>query len=125
MSPRRAVLAAAVALAPAGCDASPGPDVVEVAPAAARRGDAVAILGARFCGGSTMSDEIEEGRCARAPAGSVAFGLDLPIARAEVLSWRDARIEAVVPQAAAVGPSLVVVTVNGRASNGGDFEVLP
>jgi hypothetical protein len=55
----------------------------------------------------------------------VVFGLELPMARAMVLSWTETSIEVTVPDAAQLGATDVIVTVDGRSSNGGAFEVLP
>jgi hypothetical protein len=82
----------------------------------------VAVHGEGFCGDGRAAGD---GTCASLPPGSVVFGLELPMARAMVLSWTETSIEVTVPDAAQLGATDVIVTVDGRSSNGGAFEVLP
>lgn len=106
-----------------GCEAAEGPRIEAVAPAAARRGSAVVLSGEGFCGPREVR---ADGACQpNLPSGHVDFGLEPPIARALVLTWRDAAIEVEVPGAVDTGATTVYVTVDGRSSNGVPFEVLP
>jgi hypothetical protein len=82
----------------------------------------VTVHGEDFCGEGRAAGD---GSCTTLPPGSVVFGLELPAARAEVLSWSDRAIGVTVPATAATGEVDVIVTVDGRSSNGGAFEVLP
>lgn len=112
----------AAALSLAACQPTGGPVIDRVEPARAARGATVTVRGEGFCGeGRAAAD----GSCRTLPPGAVDFGLDLPMARAMVLSWADAAIGVTVPAAAVTGPTTVVVTVDGRSSNGAEFEVLP
>jgi hypothetical protein len=72
----------------------------------------VTIDGANFCPAPA---------CDPLPSGGVDFGVD-PEVGAAIESWTETRIRAWVP-AAAQGTVLVVVTVDGRSSNGVEFEV--
>lgn len=101
-----------------GC-ASDGPVIDVISPSEAAPGALVTIEGSRFCGASRV---LEGGGCETLPTGSVSFGID-PQVFAEVTAWQDARIVAIVPVAAARGEVTVVVTVDGRSSNGVSFRV--
>jgi hypothetical protein len=85
-------------------------------PAAARRGAPVVVTGVRLCGA--------RGDCATA-AGQIDLGRSLPLARAVVVAYADTAAQIVVPDAAIVGSTVVIATVNEQASNALDFEVLP
>jgi hypothetical protein len=104
----------------AACAADPdAPRIDGVSPEEASVGAIVTITGERFCG--RVSAVGEGGACEPLPAGSVSFGID-PQVGAAIVTWRDSRIDARVP-AAASGEVLVVVTVDGRSSNGVSFRV--
>jgi uncharacterized protein (TIGR03437 family) len=111
--------AAAVALAACGVD---GPAIDRLEPATAAHGDIVTVHGAGFCGPDRAA---VGGECTSAPSGAVAFGLNPPMARAPILSWSDAAIAVQVPAAAPLGPTAVIVTVDGRSSNAATLEILP
>jgi hypothetical protein len=96
-----------------GCTDPTAPHIDRVVPGTAPVGAIVTIEVDHFCGPA--------GSCDPLPVGSVSFGID-PQIRASIRSWRADRIEAQVP-AAAAGPVLVVVTVDGRSSNGVSFHV--
>jgi hypothetical protein len=85
-------------------------------PAAAAHDATVTITGRRLCGASAD--------CASA-AGQVQIGLDAPIVRANVTAYTDTHADIVIPEVAPAGVTKIVVTVNERASNSIDFEVLP
>lgn len=101
-----------------GC-ASDGPAIDVISPAEGPTGAVVTIEGARFCGASPVLDG---GGCETLPTGSVSFGID-PQVSAEITAWQDDRIVVIVPDAAAPGDVTVVVTVDGRSSNGVSFRV--
>jgi hypothetical protein len=109
-----AVLGGLVALG--GCADDGGPRLAAVTPAAARRGATVTLTGSRLCG--IHAD------CAGA-AGAVELGLDPPMVRAIVIGYDDTAAQILIPDAAPVGPTAVIVTVAERSSNALDFEVLP
>lgn len=113
---------AAAAMGLAACQPGNGPTIDRVEPAREARGAMVTVRGEGFCGEGRAAGD---GSCTTLPSGSVDFGLELPMARARVLSWSDAAIGVTVPDAARVGDVEVIVTVDGRSSNGGAFEVLP
>jgi hypothetical protein len=115
---RAAALAAGAALwgASAGCAGTVGPRLIAAMPAAAARGATVALTGAGLCGA--------QGDCAVA-GGEIDFGRSLPMARAVVLAYTDTAAQIVVPDAAPVGDTAVIATVNEQASNALAFEVLP
>ncbi|HUQ03069.1 MAG TPA: hypothetical protein VM261_11290 [Kofleriaceae bacterium] len=105
-----------------GCSAADGPTVDRIEPTQATRGTMVTVHGEGFCGDGRAAGD---GACSSLPPGAVDFGLELPMARALVLAWSDVAIDVEVPAAARVGATDVIVTVDGRSSNGGAFEVLP
>lgn len=102
----------------AGCGAGDGPRIDAITPEAAVAGQRVVLTGEDFCGSDVV---VEEGVCMPLPVGYVSFGID-PQIDGQVASWRDDRIEAVVPGGAS-GRVLVVLTVDGRSSNGVWLEV--
>jgi len=110
------------ALSTAACGPGDGPWIDRIEPAAAARGAAVTVRGQRFCGDGRAT---ADGSCDPLPPGSVVFGLDLPAARGLVLAWADQEISVQVPAASPVGSVDVVVTVDGRSSNGVTVEVTP
>jgi hypothetical protein len=116
------VKSGAAAMVLAACTPVDGPTVDRIEPARATRGTMVTVHGQRFCGEGRATGD---GSCAALPPGAVDFGLELPMARALVLAWSDVAISVEVPDAARVGATDVIVTVDGRSSNGGTFEVLP
>jgi len=116
------VAAWAASIAGCGGDDGVGPYIDRVLPEAAAPGDTVEIIGERFCGdGSDLADD--EGACITPPAGSVNFGMDADVVRASIAEWKNERISVDVPESAAAGATLIVVTVNGVSSNAADFEV--
>lgn len=108
----RALALLGFALAAACTDAT-SPRIERIEPDEAPRGATVDVIGERFCGG--------DADCDPPPAGYVSFGID-PQVGAATVEWGDERIRVVVPQAA-TGEVLVVVTVDGRSSNGVSFTV--
>jgi hypothetical protein len=119
---RVAALAGPLVLWLGACEAAEGPRLVQAQPAAARQGDRVALRGDRLCGPSRATPD---GACDPLPSGSVDFGLEPPIVRAPIVTWRDDTIEVLVPAAVDIGATTVYVTVDGRSSNDVPFEVLP
>ena len=111
---RRWALAGALVLG--GCADDGGPRLDAVTPAASPRRSTVTLTGSRLCGA--------RGDCATA-AGQVNLGLALPAVRAIVVSYSDTTAQIMIPDAAPVGETALVVTVNERSSNALDFEVVP
>jgi hypothetical protein len=112
----RLLVAAAVL---AGCGGGIEPPAIQVvAPSTAPRGAEVTIRGAGFC------EPEAEGGCAPF-SGSVAFGIEIPQVRAVPVTWTEDTIRAPVPQSVDVGPTHIIVTVDGRSSNAADFTVAP
>ncbi len=101
----------AVSAVVAAC-AGDGPVLTGVVPSAGRTGDTVALQGERLC----------QGPCDPRPIGYVSFGID-PQVDGAVISWNDTEIDAVVPSSLGAGDVLIVVTVDGRSSNGVSFTV--
>jgi hypothetical protein len=119
VSPGAAALAAGAVLwgaAAGGCADDGGPRLTAATPAAARRGATVTLTGARLCGA--------RGDCATA-AGEIDLGRSLPMVRAVVVDYTDTAAQIVVPDAAPLGQTAVIATVDERSSNALDFEVLP
>jgi hypothetical protein len=99
-----------------GCASDGGPRLSSVTPPAARRNATVAIAGHRLCGVG--------GDCATA-AGEIQLGLAPPMVRTVIVSYSDGEAQIVIPPAAPLGATVLIATVNERASNALDFEVLP
>ena len=99
-----------------GCVDDQGPRLETVTPAAAGRGAQVTLAGSRLCG--------ETANCATA-GGRIQLGLDPPFVIASVIDYADTGALIMIPAVVDVGPTSIVVTVNERASNAIDFEVLP
>lgn len=98
------------------CADDGGPRLSGVTPPAASRDARVTVTGSRLCG--ARAD------CATA-GGEVALGLDPPMVRAVVVGYSDTAAQIVIPAAAPIGATALIVTVNERSSNALDFEVLP
>ncbi len=113
---------AVAAIGLAACQPAAGPMLDALEPAQGVRGVMVTVRGVGFCGAGAAADD---GSCTSLPPGAVDFGLDLPMARARVVSWSAAAIDVTVPAAAPTGMTDVIVTVDGRSSNALAFEVLP
>jgi hypothetical protein len=101
----------------AGCTAVEAPAIATVTPASAPRGATIELAGEGFCA-------VADDGCAPF-SGSVDFGIEPPQVRAVPVSWAPERIQLVVPQSVAVGSTVIIVTVDGRASNAADFTVAP
>ncbi len=86
------------------------------------RGATVTVRGAGFCGSEPVA---ETGECVTPPSGAVDLGLAPPMTRAPILSWSEASISVQVPGTAPLGPTALIVTVDGRSSNAATLEVLP
>jgi hypothetical protein len=99
-----------------GCTDDRGPRLDSASPASAGRGSTVVLAGRRLCGPS--------GDCTKA-AGAVQLGESLPTVLAQVVTYDDTSAQIVVPAAAPVGATTIVVTVDELASNALPFEVLP
>lgn len=84
-------------------------------PMAARAGATVTITGTRLCG--------ESGDCATA-GGAIRIGLDTPV-QAMILDYTNTTAQLRIPSITPVGETVLVATVNDRASNALAFEVLP
>lgn len=112
-------LAAGVLAWCAACTDPDAPRLSDVTPDEAPPGARVTITGENLCG--TAVSVGEGGACEPLPAGSVSFGIDPQVDGATVV-WTDTSIEAIVP-ASASGEVLIVVTVDGRSSNGISFTV--
>ena len=113
---------AAAAMGLAACQPGSGPTIDQITPAQAMRGATVTLHGDGFCGAGR---DAGDGTCTTLPPGAVDFGLELPAARATILSWSEGAIDVTVPSSAGIGATDVIVTVDGRSSNCGAFEVLP
>jgi hypothetical protein len=106
----------AVVIAASGCADDGGPRLDEVMPASAPHNTTVMLYGRRFCGSN--------GNCATA-AGQVQIGLAAQPVRANVTDYSDTSAAIVIPDVTPTGATQIVMTVNERASNALDFEVLP
>jgi len=102
----------------AGCITN-APHIDSVSPTTAARGAMVTLTGVRFCQGAGVGSD---GSCAGAVAGKVDFGVDGPV-EAQIVSWTDTKVVAVVPQLAATGSTDVYLTSGGLSSNAVSIEV--
>lgn len=109
----RGVVVAVAALA--ACADAGGPRLDAAMPAAAPPGAFVTLTGERLCG--------DDGECAAA-GGAIRIGLDTPV-QAAIVDYSDTSAQIQIPQITPVGRTHLVATVNDRASNALDFEVLP
>jgi hypothetical protein len=115
-APGRVAVALFGLVAVAGCADDGGPRLLAAMPSSARRSATVTLTGRRLCG--ARSD------CTTA-AGEVQLGIEPPMVRAIVVSYADTTAQIVIPPAAPVGGTSLIVTVGERSSNALDFEVLP
>lgn len=113
---------AGVACAGAACSGANGPTIDRLEPASAARGATVTVRGAGFCGPDRAA---ATGECTSPPSGAVDLGLAPPMTQAPILAWSDAAISVQVPATAPLGPTAVIVTVDGRSSNAATLEVMP
>ena len=97
-----------------GCADDEGPRLDAVEPRAAGAGSIVTISGRRLCGPT--------GDCATA-AGAIRIGLDDPV-QATIIDYADTHAQIRIPSITPAGRTELVATVNERASNALDFEVL-
>ena len=56
---------------------------------------------------------------------AIALGLDLPMIEAPVSAVSATTVQFAVPNAAPIGSTEIIATVNGRSSNALTFEVTP
>ena len=113
-------LAASVLTLCAACTDPDAPRLSGVSPEEGSAGERVEISGENLCG--TMVTVGEGGACEPLPAGQVSFGID-PQIDGVITFWSDTLIEAIVPASAPPGEVLIVVTVDGRSSNGISFTI--
>jgi len=97
------------------CADDHGPRLESATPAAASAGAIVIITGTRLCG--------ESADCETA-GGAIRIGLDNPV-QAMIIGYTDTAAQLRIPSIAPIGETVFVATVNERASNALDFEVLP
>ena len=105
---------AAILLALGGCADDNGPRLDSAMPASSTVGAIVTITGRRLCG--------ESGDCATA-GGAIRIGLDEPVV-ANIIAYSETMAQIRIPQVTPVGHTVFVATVNERASNTLDFDVL-
>ena len=110
------IRALAVATLLAGCVDDGGPRLDSADPASAAHGAMVMLHGRRLCGTSAHCDTA---------AGQIQIGLTAQPVRANVTAYSDTTATIVIPDVTPPGATQIVVTVNERASNALDFEVLP
>jgi uncharacterized protein (TIGR03437 family) len=103
-----------------GCDVPDPPRLVSIEPDSGGPGDLVTLHGSSLCGGDERVSD--SGECDTLPTGMIHFGVD-PFVAAAPTTWADAQITVEVPDGVAAGDVLVVVTVDGRSSNGVSFRV--
>lgn len=82
-------------------------------PPAAVAGALVTLTGERLCAGDCES-----------AGGAIRIGYDSPV-QAMIIDYADEAVQLRVPQITPVGKTVLIATVNERASNALAFEVLP
>jgi len=98
-----------VLLLAAGCAQTNGPHLASVTPSQGPYGTTVTIAGERLCDGDCMT-----------AGGELTFG-DI---RAPLVALTDTSAQVVVPDAATIGKTSIVMTVNDTASNALAFVVV-
>jgi hypothetical protein len=93
-----------------------GPRLDAVAPTSAPHDAMVVVAGSRLCG--------PIGECANVAA-VVQLGLEPPMIDAPIVAYTPTSATFVVPQAAPIGATSVLVTVGNETSNALDFTVAP
>ncbi len=93
----------------AACAQTNGPHLASATPSSGPTGTTVTLAGERLC----------DGNCATA-GGEITFG----DARAPIVALTDTSAQVVVPDAAQIGNTSIVLTVNDTASNALSFLVL-
>lgn len=111
---RASGLALVALVALVGCADDGGPRLDAAIPPAAAAGALVTLEGRGLCG--------EHDACASA-GGAIRIGLDEPV-QATILMYSSTSAQIRIPSITPVGRTALVVTVNERASNALDFEVL-
>ena len=96
------------------CADDGGPRLATVTPAEAPVGAIVTISGERLCG--------ESGDCETA-GGSIRLGYDNPV-QTMIIDYSNSSAQVRIPSIATVGDTVLLATVNERASNALDFRVL-
>ena len=109
-----AALVAALCLVAACDDDDHGPRLDAVSPRVATAGGIVMITGSRLCG--------ESGDCETA-GGAIRIGYDNPV-QATILEYADTSAMIRIPQITPLGQTVLIATVNERASNALDLEVI-
>ena len=92
----------------AACAEDPGPRLETVTPRMTPAGGIVTLTGTRLCG--------DAGNCETA-AGAIRIGYDNPV-QATILDYADTAATIRIPQITPVGATVLIATVNERASNG-------
>ena len=96
------------------CAADGGPRLSSVSPESPARGAVVEIDGQGFCGTS--------GNCANVSA-FVQLGSSSPFIDVVPMTWTATAVTGLIPDAAPLGPTPLVMTVNGLASNELDLDI--
>jgi hypothetical protein len=104
----------AALLSIAACADDHGPRLVAATPPAAVAGALVTLTGDRLCG--------EGGNCETA-GGAIRIGYDNPV-QAMIIDYANTSAEIRLPTITPVGKTVLIATVNERASNALEFEVL-
>ena len=107
-------LGVALAVLAACADDDHGPRLESVTPRTTAAGGIVTITGARLCG--------ESGDCESA-AGAIRIGYDNPV-QAMILDYADTGAMLRIPSITPLGTTVLIATVNDRASNALELEVV-
>jgi hypothetical protein len=108
-------LAVALLALAGGCVDDGGPRLQSIHPAAPARGAQVILEGSRLCGAS--------GDCTRL-AVKVELGTSSPYVEAQPVTWTATEAQVVIPPATPAGKTMLVVTVDDKASNALAVDVL-
>ena len=108
------IRAGAALLLCAACADDNGPRLATASPASASAGALVTLSGERLCG--------ESGDCETA-GGSIRLGYDNPV-QVMIIDYADTSAQIRIPSIAPIGDTVLIATVNERASNALDFRVI-
>jgi hypothetical protein len=98
----------------AACADDSGPRLASADPRLVRQGGFVTLAGERLCG--------EAADCAAA-GGAVRIGYDNPV-QAQIVDYADTSAIVRIPDIVPIGETVMIVTVNERASNALSIEVI-
>ena len=114
-----ALIALAIGLGAGACSVSDAPHLDTVSPSTMSIGQTFTLTGERFCQQAGVKPD---GTCMNAVTGEVDFSVDQPT-QAQIVSWTDTTVMAIVPMRAPSGSTEVYLQSSGKVSNALDVVV--